>query len=99
MTYRFRPMCFALRAYRSAMSSGDLSHDGDSVMARHIGNATKRATNVVDDDGKPMWVIEKPEERRKIDAAMAGCLSWEARGDAIAAGAKKKQRQVPRRIR
>lgn len=99
MTFRFRPMCFALAAYRSAMTSGDLSHDGDSTFAAHIGNATKRMTKVVDDDGRPMWVIEKPEERRKIDAAMAGCLSWEARRDAVAAGAKKKQAFAPRRIR
>lgn len=92
LTYRVRPMCFALASYKTAQSSGELSNDGDEVMARHIANATKRATKVHDDEGRPMWTIEKPEERRKIDAAMAGCLSWEARGDAIAAGAKKKQR-------
>ena len=99
LTYRIRPMVFALAAYRSAMSAGDLSHDGDPVFAAHIGAATKRMTKVVDDDGRPMWLIEKPEERRKIDAAMAGCLSWEARGDAIAAGAKAPAEFVPRRIR
>lgn len=99
MTYRYRPMCFSLAAYRAAQTSGDLSHDGDSVMAAHIGNATKRMTKVIDDEGRPMWIVEKPEERRKIDAAMAGCLSWEARRDAIASGAKKKVSSVPRRIR
>ncbi len=57
------------------------------------------SAKVVDDDGRPMWVIEKPETRRKIDAAMAGCLAWEARRDAQQAGAKKKQRVVPKRIR
>jgi hypothetical protein len=56
-------------------------------------------TKVVDDDGRPMWIIEKPEERRKIDGAMAGCLSWEARRDALQAGAQKKESFVPRRIR
>jgi hypothetical protein len=87
-TYRKRPMCFALQAYRAAMTAGDLSNDGDPTMAGHIANATRRMTNVVDDEGRPMWVIEKPEESRKIDAAMAGCLSWECRGDAIAANAQ-----------
>lgn len=91
-TYRFRPMTAALAAYRAAMTAGTVTNDGHALMAAHIGNATKRATNVLDDDRLPMWVIEKPEPKRKIDAAMAGCLSWEARGDAIAAGAKKKRK-------
>ncbi len=36
-----------------------------------------------------MWTIRKDRKDSlfKIDAAMAGCLSWEARNDAIAAGA------------
>lgn len=99
MTYRKRPMVFALADYRAAMTARDLSHNGDLVFAAHIGNATRQATNVTDDDGKPLWVIEKPEPLRKIDAAMAGCLSWKARGDAIASGAKKTESFVPRRIR
>jgi stage V sporulation protein SpoVS len=31
---------------------------------------------------------DRPDSPSKIDGAMAGVLSWEARGDAIAAGAK-----------
>ncbi len=36
-----------------------------------------------------MWVIHKdrPDSPQKIDAAVAAVLSWEARTDAIAAGA------------
>lgn len=90
-THRHRPTAFALQAYRAAQSAGDLSNDGDGLFAAHVRNATKRGCNVHDDEGRPMWLIEKPEEARKIDAAMAGCLSWEARGDAIAADAKPKQ--------
>jgi hypothetical protein len=30
---------------------------------------------------------DRPDSPRKMDLAMAGTLSWEARGDAIAAGA------------
>jgi hypothetical protein len=35
-----------------------------------------------------MWTIQKDrhDSPRKIDLAMAGCLSWEARRDAIKAG-------------
>lgn len=88
-TDRVRPIALALRAYRAAMQSGDFSHDGDEGFARHIGNARRRTVNVRDDEGRPLWSIEKdrPGSPRKIDLAMAGCLSWEARGDAIAAGA------------
>lgn len=92
LTWRKRPMAFALQNYRAAQTAGDLSNDGDAVMAAHIANATKTPTNMTDDEGHPMWLIEKPEPRRKIDAAMAGCLSWECRGDAIAAGATKKKK-------
>jgi hypothetical protein len=94
-TNRPKPIAMALRAYNSAIIGGDLTHDGDVVFARHIANARRYALNVKDDDGRPMWTLSKdrPHSPRKIDAAMAGCLSWEARGDAIAAGALKKRRR------
>jgi hypothetical protein len=93
-TSRPRQIAYAVRAYRSAQTAGDLSHDGDSVFARHIANARKQPLNVKDDEGRPMWSIQKerPGSPLQIAAAVAGVLSWEARGDAIAAGAKKKRR-------
>lgn len=98
-TNRTRQMAFALRAYVSAQRAGELSHDGDSVFARHIANARKRPTRMRDEDGKPLWTIQKenPNSPNKIDAAMAGCLSWEARGLAISAGVlrRRKRSKVP----
>lgn len=94
-THRPRQMAFALRSYRSAMTSGTLHHDGSSVFASHIRNARREPhPGVKDDDGRPMWTIRKEFRGSplKIDAAMAGCLSWEARGDAIAAGATAKKK-------
>lgn len=90
-THRDRQMAFALQNYRTAMITRDLSHDGDEGMANHIGNAYARETRVKDDDGKPMWTVQKERSKSplKIDAAVAGCLSWECRSDAIAAGATK----------
>ncbi|MFJ2863691.1 terminase [Kitasatospora sp. NPDC087314] len=90
-THRPRQMAFALRAFRTAQTDGSLAHDGDTLYARHIANAVKRDARVRDDDGKPMWAIQKDrhDSPRKIDAAMAGCLSWEARRDAITAGLNK----------
>lgn len=96
-THRDRQVAFALRAYRQAMTTGELTHDGDAAMARHIGNAVRRRARARDDDGKPMWTIGKPARQSpyKIDAAMAGCLAWEARRDAVASGAThQKSRRV-----
>lgn len=88
-TNRPRQIAHAVRNYRTSITAGDLTHDGDDVMSRHIGNARRMKLNVKDDEGRPMWSIQKdrPGSPNKIDAAMAGVLSWEARGDAIAAGA------------
>lgn len=67
-----------------------LSHEGDEVLGRHIANAKRVAVTVKDEKGKPMWVIgkDKPDSRLFNNGAWAACLSWEARGDAIATGAK-----------
>ncbi len=92
-TNRPRPMAFALAAYSNAMKTGEVTNDGDSRLAEHIGNAWRHELNLVDDQGKKLWVIrkERADSPDKIDAAMAGCLSWEARRDCIAAGMAKKQ--------
>jgi hypothetical protein len=85
-TNRPKPMAYALRSYRQAMTSGDVTHNGDETFAAHIGNARRRPVNVYDDQHRRMWGIQKETPARKIDAAAAGTISWEARGDAIAAG-------------
>lgn len=90
-TNRRKPMSYALENYETAIKSGDISHDGDEDFVRHLGNAVRRDLPQKDEEtGKPLWLISK--ERRdspnKIDLAMASVLSWEARTDAISAGAK-----------
>lgn len=81
---------WAMRSYAGAMAAGEVSHDGDETLARHVGAAHKKDLHQRDEDGAPLWVIEK--ERRdspfKIDAAMAGALSWKARLDVLGAGWK-----------
>jgi phage terminase large subunit-like protein len=91
-TNRILPTAIGLKAYRGAMQSGDVTHSGDKVFAQHIANAQRSNTNYRDDQGEPLWLIrkERPDSPNKIDAAMAGLLSWEARTDAIAADAKPK---------
>ena len=85
---RVTPMSFALKAYQTAMTTGEVSHDGDLDFARHIGNACRQETNFTDETGQRLWLIrkERHDSHKKIDLAMAGCLSWEARNDAIASG-------------
>lgn len=89
-TFRDRPIAWALRKYAEAMAAGDLSHADDPVLNGHIASAVKRPLpRILDDKHRPMWTIGKPRDGRKIDGSMAGCISWECRGDAIASGAKK----------
>ena len=90
-TNRRKPMSYALENYESAIKGGDISHDGNSDLARHLGNSVRRNLPQKDEDtGKFLWLIskERPDSPNKIDLAMASVLSWEARTDAIAAGAK-----------
>ena len=95
-TNRPRQMSEALRGYQGAMRSGELTHNGDPVYARHIGNARKKYLKMLDDEGKPLWYIEKERHQSplSIDGAVAGCLSWEARMDAIADGKGKRKRRA-----
>jgi hypothetical protein len=83
-----RKTALACRSYANAMRSGEVTHAGDERFSSHIGNAHKRDLRMYDDEGIPLWAIEK--ERRdspfKIDYAMSGLLSWQAYLDAIAAG-------------
>jgi phage terminase large subunit-like protein len=91
-TLRTRPMAFAIAAFQQAIAAGELRHDGHPDLTRHIGNAMRRPVTLRDDNDRPMWLIQKerPDSPHKIDAAMASILSWEARGDAIKAGAQTK---------
>lgn len=88
-TWRQRPMAYALRGYQTAIEHGELSHDGSPLMAEHLGNARRRYLLLTDEQGQRLWLIhkERPDSLLKIDAAMAGCLSWEARMDALTANA------------
>lgn len=69
-------------------NEGELTHDGSKPFTSAVGNAIKRKLTLKDSNNVPMWVIQKEraDSPMKIDAAMAGALSWEARMDAIAAG-------------
>lgn len=88
-TNRRKPMCYALESFHTSMTDGAISHEGNEVLTRHIGNAYRHNLPQRDEQGKPLWLIrkERADSPHKIDLAMAAVLSWEARKDAIAAGA------------
>ena len=90
-TNRWTAVAAAVGNYATAIQLGEVTHDGHPDFARHIGNACRRTLTLRDADGVPLWVIQKdrPGSPQKMDAAMAGVLSWEARTDAVAAGMAK----------
>jgi hypothetical protein len=100
-TARQRAMAYALRAWRAAQSSKDVSHCAEgsefcALFSEHVGNAVRRDTGFRDDDGF-LWTVEKDGKGspHKIDSVPAAALSWEARNDAIAAGALEVPELVP----
>jgi len=92
-TNRRKAMTYALEGFNTAIEEGNLSHDGNEVLSRHVGNAYKHELSQLDEQGKPLWLIrkERSDSPYKIDLAMAAVLSREARTDAIAAGANLNQ--------
>jgi phage terminase large subunit-like protein len=88
-TNRRRPMAYAIRSYRQAIAAGELTHEDDAAFEHHIGNSCRLHTGLVDEEEKPLWILrkERPDSPNKIDLAMAGVLSWEAKNDAVAGGA------------
>lgn len=95
-TNRVKAMAYAVKGFNSAINSGELLQDGSPDFKRHIGNAVRKVLNIRDEDGIPLFTIykERPNSPHKIDVAMSAILSWEARRDAVSAGAVKKSRSV-----
>lgn len=82
----------------TAIVSGEMSHGGelDAVLGEHVINARRREGRSGVQIGK-----ETPNSPRKIDAAVAFILAYQARLDAVAAGIRTRRRKasrVPRRI-
>jgi hypothetical protein len=71
----------AVAATHEAILTRALSHDGGSVMTRHVLAAFRDPTT------SGLWIRkETPDSKRKIDAAWALVLAWQARLDAVAKG-------------
>lgn len=103
-TNRPKAMAYVVRSYQEAHDAALVDYalnDFGPDLIRHLGNSGKKELNIRDDEGKPLYVIQKmdgrPEDR--IDAAMAGMLSWEACVDARREGATPRPKAIiPRRL-
>jgi hypothetical protein len=84
----------ALAQFHSAVIDGELSHDGSSVLTRHVLNARNKRTRSGLQIGKP-----HPESPNKIDAAIAAVLAWQCRLDALAKGVARRSSGRIRRSR
>jgi phage terminase large subunit-like protein len=88
-TNRPSAMVSALARLHDAISEKHASHDGNSVLTRHVLNAKRRLA------GRMGITIgkEHPKSTRKIDAAMAATLAYECRADAVAKGLAKPRKK------
>ncbi len=69
----------ALESLRSAVEHREITHDGSSVLTRHVLAARKRPST------QGMQIAkEHPDSENKIDAAVAAVLAYQARLDALA---------------
>ncbi|GAA4071268.1 terminase TerL endonuclease subunit [Streptomyces hundungensis] len=74
-------MCEATERLHSAVAVGDVKHDGNPDLTRHMLNAVTREV--------PQGLLitkDSPRSKKKIDAAVSAILAFEGRADAIADG-------------
>jgi hypothetical protein len=71
----------ALEKFHTALTEGELTHDGSSALVRHLCNARRRTSR----SGLQIAKAH-PDSPAKIDAAVAAVLAWQCRLDAVAKG-------------
>lgn len=93
-TARPKLMAYTIREYVEAIDTASITFGGDADqhddLIRHIGNAGRKDLRLKDDEGQPLWVLQKQDGKQEIkfDFAMASVLSWKACADARKSGAK-----------
>lgn len=80
-TNRQTPMARAVERFAGAVRARELKHDGNGVLSRHVGNTHRDRTR-----WGSLLRKETKMSQRKIDAAMAAVLAYEARGDCVSSG-------------
>jgi hypothetical protein len=79
-TNQYTRFARAVDRFRTAVAEGTVTHVGDPRLTAHIEAAhlKKVRVNADDADQRTMYVIVKPEDGRKIDAAVGAILAYEA---------------------
>ena len=88
-TNRRGKMADAVDRFQSAVLAGALSHDDHPRLTEHVLNARRHPT--------PSGVMirkDRPDSPRKIDAAVAAILAYEARADALELGLGRRRGKV-----
>lgn len=78
----------AIEDFEGALRNGDATLSGEFRLIQHLTNARRRLSH-----GKLALGKENDYSPHKIDAAVAAVLAWQARLDAIAAGATQPQKK------
>jgi phage terminase large subunit-like protein len=86
-TNRDRAVAAAVERVETAVRGGTLTHDGDARLTRHVLNCRLRDVPTGGGERKHVLRKDRPHSPHKIDAAVAMVLAYEARADAVAAGA------------
>lgn len=89
-TSRRAAMAHAVQEFITDLEAGNITHDGDPDIARHVGNACRSSVPYVDPETEqPLFLIQKerPDSPFKIDLAVCEVGSNKVRNDAIASGA------------
>lgn len=89
----------AIEALEGAFRNRDVHHLGEVQLVRHLLNARRRVSH-----GRLALGKESSHSDKKIDAAVAAVLAWQARTDALTAGLKTPQKParvtfIPSRVR
>jgi hypothetical protein len=79
-TYRTKQMHEALERFAVDLAERRITHDGCPLTALHLSNARKVPKT------SDRYILGKPSQTQKIDAAMASVLAHEAAADQRAAG-------------
>lgn len=77
----------AVEAFEGAVRNQDLTHDGSFKLTQHILNSRREIRS-----GKLRIGKENDYSPKKVDAAVAAVLAWQARCDAVAAGVNGRRR-------
>jgi phage terminase large subunit-like protein len=91
-TNQYRRMARAVDRFEQAVRSGQLCHDGNEDLTRHIGNAKTEPVNPRRPDDGHIIRKDRKGSPRKVDGAVAAVLAFEARGQLLADGWKPRGR-------